>query len=116
MNDWVLAEDIEPLIKHLDGMRCFHHHAIIDLEYMQHCYSQADQSRNGGWLSRVSKYYFHFGKVLLENIRDMVQQDHWGRHGAASIQITAKAICKNTAISKAFFDSCGRSVIAASSF
>jgi hypothetical protein len=49
INDWVLAENVEPLIEHLlDGMRCFHHHAIIDPEYMKNCYSQADQSRNGG--------------------------------------------------------------------
>jgi hypothetical protein len=112
--DWVLAEDVEPLIQHLDGMRCFHHHALIDPEYMQHCYSQADQSRNGGWLSLVSKDYFHFGKVLLEKVRETVQQDHWGRHGNASIQIAAKAICKNAAIKKAFFDSCVDSVIPAS--
>jgi hypothetical protein len=112
--DWVLAEDVEPLIQHLDGMRCFHHHALIDQEYMQHCYSQADQSRNGGWLSLVSKDYFHFGKVLLEKIRETVQQDHWGRHGNASIQIAAKAICKNAAIKKAFFDSSVDAVIHAS--
>jgi hypothetical protein len=109
--DWVLADDVEPLIQHLDGMRCFHHHALIDPECMQHCCSQADQSRNGGWLSLVSKDCFHFGKVLLKNIRDTVQQDHWGRHGNASIQIAAKAICKNAAIKKAFFDSCAGSVI-----
>jgi hypothetical protein len=53
--DWVLVENVEPLIQHLDGMRCFHHHAIIDQEYMENCYSQADQSRNGAWLSLVSK-------------------------------------------------------------
>jgi hypothetical protein len=55
VNDWVLAENVEPLIQHLDGLRCFHHHAIIDEEYMKNCYLQADQSRNGGWLSLVSK-------------------------------------------------------------
>ena len=68
-NDWVLSEDIEPLVKHLDRMRCYHHHAaIIDPEYMKHCYSQADQSINGGWLSLVSKGYFHFVEVLLKTI------------------------------------------------
>jgi hypothetical protein len=102
--DWVLADDVEPLIQHLDGMRCFHHHALIDPEHMQHCCSQADESRHGGWLSLVSKDCFHFGKVLLKNI-----QDHWGRHGNASIQIAAKAICKNAAIKKGFFDSCAGS-------
>jgi hypothetical protein len=39
------------------------------------------------------------------------KQDHWGRHGNASIQIAAKAICKNAAIKKAFFDSCVGSAI-----
>jgi hypothetical protein len=56
--DWVLAEDVGPLIEHLDGMRCFHHDAIIDQDYMKNCYSEADQSRNGGWLSLVSKDFF----------------------------------------------------------
>jgi hypothetical protein len=73
INDWVLAENVEPLIEHLDGMRCFHHHAIIDPEYMKNCYSQADQSRNGGWLSLVSKDFFEFGKVPLSQIRDNLQ-------------------------------------------
>jgi hypothetical protein len=95
--DWVLAEDVEPLVQHLDGMRCFHHHPPVDPECMQHCCSQADQSGNGGWLSLVSKDHFHFGKVLLEKSLDTVQQDHWGRHGNASIQIAPKAICKNAA-------------------
>ena len=105
-NDWVLAENIEPLIQHLDGMRCFHHRALIDPEYMKHCYSQADQSRNGGWLSLVSKEFFNFGKVLLKKIRESVQQDHWGRHGNASIKMAAKAICSDVATKKAFLDAC----------
>jgi hypothetical protein len=75
VNDWILAENVEPLIQHLDKMRFFHHNAIIDQEYMQHCYSQADQSRNGGWLSLVSKEFFDFGKVLLSQIRDSVKQN-----------------------------------------
>ena len=53
--------------------------------------------------------------LLLEKIRHTVQQNHWGRHGNGSIQIAAKAICKNAAIRKAFYDSCGESKVAASS-
>jgi hypothetical protein len=34
VKDWVLAENFEPLIQHLDGMRCFHHHTLLDAEYM----------------------------------------------------------------------------------
>jgi hypothetical protein len=109
--DWVLAENVEPLIQHLDGMRCFHHHAIIDQEYMKNCYSQADQSRNGGWLSLVSKHYFGFGKVLLSHIRDNVQQKQWGRHGNDSIKVAAEAICMDVAVKKAFFDACSASTI-----
>jgi hypothetical protein len=113
-NDWVLSENVEPLIQHLDGMRCFHHHAIIDEEYMKNCYSQADQSRNGGWLSLVSKDYFEFGKVLLSQIRDKVQQKQWGRNGNASIKVAAEPICKDAAIKKTFFDACTGSSVPAS--
>jgi hypothetical protein len=35
VNNWVLAENAEPLIQHLDGMRCFHHAAIINQEDMK---------------------------------------------------------------------------------
>jgi hypothetical protein len=111
VNDWVLAENVEPLIKHLDGMRCFHHNAIVDEEYMNHCYSQADQARNGGWLSLVSKDFFEFGKVLLSQIQDNVQQKQWARHGNASIKIAAAAICKDPATKKAFLDACTGSLI-----
>jgi hypothetical protein len=105
-NDWVLSENVEPLTQHLDGMRCFHHHAVIDQEHMKNCCSQADQSRNGGWLSLVSKEYFEFGKVLLSLTRDKVQQKQWGRNGNASIKVAAEPICKDAAIKKAFFDAC----------
>jgi hypothetical protein len=106
VKDWVLAENVGPLIQHLDGMRCFHHHAIIDPEYMKNCYSQADQSRNGGWLSLVSKEFFDFGKVLLCQIRDNVPQKKWGRRGNASIKIAAAAVCRDAATKKAFLDAC----------
>jgi hypothetical protein len=111
INDWVLAENVEPLIQHLDRMRCFHHHAIINQEYMKNCYSQADQTRNGGWLSLVSKEYFDFGKVLLSQIRDNVQEKHWGRNGNASIEVAAAVISKNSRIKKAFLDACAGSLI-----
>ena len=84
-------------------------------EYMKNYYSQADQSRNGGWLSLVSKEYFQSGMLLLEKIRYSVQQNHWGRHGNGLILIAAKTISKNAEIRKAFFDSCGGSEVAASS-
>jgi hypothetical protein len=109
--DWVLAEDVGPLIEHLDGMRCFHHDAIIDQDYMKNCYSEADQSRNGGWLSLLSKDFFDFGKVLLSHIRDNVQQQQWGRHGNDSIKVAAEAICTDVAVKKAFFDACSASTI-----
>jgi hypothetical protein len=109
--DCVLAEDVEPLIQHLDGMRCFHHHAIIDEDYMKNCYSQADQSRNGGWLSLVSKDFFEFGRVLLSHIRDNVRQEQWGRLGNESIKVVAEVICKDAAVKKAFFDACAGSSV-----
>jgi hypothetical protein len=99
---------------HLDGMRCFHHHSIIDQEYMKNCYSQADQSRNGGWLSLVSKTLFGFGQVLLSQIRDSVQQKQWDRNGKASIKIAAAEICKDAGTKKAFFDACTGSSISVS--
>jgi hypothetical protein len=105
-NNWVPSEDLDSLIQHLDGMRIFHHRAIVDQEYMKNCYSQADQTRNGGWLSLVSKDYFEFGKVLLSQIRDKVQQKEWGRNGNASIKVAAEPICKDATIKKAFFDAC----------
>ena len=110
-NDWVPAENVAQMIQHLDGMRCFHHHVIIDQEYMKNCYSQADQSRNGGWLSLVSKNYFGFGRVLLSHIRDNVQQKQWGRHGNDSIKLAAEAICMDVRIKKEFFDASSASTI-----
>jgi hypothetical protein len=111
VNNWVLQENVEPLIKHLDGMRCFHHHAIIDPEYMKTCYSQADQSRNGGWLSLVSKEYFEFGRVLLSQVRHNVQQKQWDKHGNQSIKVAAEAICKDGATKEAFLEACTGSSI-----
>jgi hypothetical protein len=92
-------------------MRCFHYHAIIDHEYMQNCYSYSDQSRNGGWLSLVSKEFFEFGRVLLSHIRENVQQKQWGGHGNESIKVAAKVICKDAAVENAFFDACTGSSI-----
>jgi hypothetical protein len=103
-NGGKLADNVEPLIEHLDQMRCFHHHALIDTEYMKNCYAQADQSRNGGWLSLVSKDYFSFGKVLMQKIRDNVQQKEWAKHGNDSIQKAAAAISGDAGIKTAFFD------------
>ena len=104
VNHWVLQENLEPLMHHLDGMRCFHHHAIIDPEYLKNCYSHADQSRNGGWLSLVSKEYFEFGRVLLSQVRKNVQQKQWERQGNQSIKVAAEAICKDGGTKKAFLD------------
>jgi hypothetical protein len=110
--DWVLADDVEPLIQHLDGMRCFHHHALVDPEHMQHCYSQADQSRNGGWLSLVSKDHFHFGKVLLEKIRDTVQQARsLGKAWQCIDPNCSQGNLQKCGDQKSFFDSCAGSVI-----
>jgi hypothetical protein len=111
VNDWVLQENVEPLIQHLDGMRCFHHHAIIDPEYMKNCYSHTDQSRNGGWLSLVSKEFFDFGRVLLSQVRHNVRQKQWGRQGNQSIKVAAAATCKDAGTKKAFFDACTGSSI-----
>jgi hypothetical protein len=114
VNHWVLQENVEPLIQHLDGMRCFHHHAIIDPEYMKNCYSHSDQSRNGGWLSLVSKDYFEFGKVLLSQIRHNVREKQWGMQGNQSIKVAAAAVCKDAGTKKAFFEACTGSSIPAS--
>jgi hypothetical protein len=57
------------------------------------------------------KRFFDFGKVLLSQIRDNVQQKHWGRHGSASIKIAATAICKDAGTKKDFFDACTGSSI-----
>ena len=103
-NNWILQEDVEPLIKHLDGMRCFHHHVIIDHEYMKNCYSHSDQSRNGGWLSLVSKRYFGFGRVLLSQVRQNVREHQWGRHGNNSIKVAAAAVCNDAGTKIAFFE------------
>jgi hypothetical protein len=111
VNDWVLQENVEPLIQHLDGMRCFHHHAIIDPEYMKNCYSHTDQSRNGGWLSLVSKHFFEFGKVLLSQIRHNVREEQWSRQGNQSIKVAAAATCRDAGTRKAFFDACTGSTI-----
>jgi hypothetical protein len=58
VKDWALEEDVKPLMQHLDGMRCFHHQAVLDKEeHMKNCCSQACQSRNGGqasWHGRLS--------------------------------------------------------------
>jgi hypothetical protein len=114
VNHWVLQENVEPLIHHLDGMRCFHYHAIIDPEYMKHCYSHSDQSRNGGWLSLVSKDFFEFGRVLLSQIRHNVREKQWGRQGNQSIKVAAAAVCKDAGTKKAFFEACTGSSIPAS--
>jgi hypothetical protein len=111
VNNWVLQENVEQLIQHLDGMRCFHHHAIIDPEYMENCYSHSDQSRNSGWLSLVSKEYFEFGRVLLSQVRHNVQQKQWDRQGNQSIKVAAEAICKDDGTTKAFFEACTGSSI-----
>ena len=105
VNDWVLQENVEPLIKHLDNMRCFHHdNAIIDPDYMQNCYSHTDQSRNGGWLSLVSKEYFFFGKVLLARVRHSVREKQWERQRDQSIKVAAAATCSDAGTKKAFFE------------
>jgi hypothetical protein len=76
-----LQENFEPLIQLLDGMRCFHHHAIIDPEYMKNCYSHTDQSRNGGWLSLVSKEFF---VSVLKSLMDrLVLKTFHARAGAS---------------------------------
>ena len=111
INNWVIQENVEPLIKHLDGMRCYHHHAIIDPEYLKNCYSDSDQSRNGGWLSLVSKEYFEFGKVLLSQVRHNVRDQQWGRQGNRSIKVAAAAVCRDGRTKKAFFDACSGSSI-----
>ena len=52
----------------------------------------------------------------MKTIRDTLQQDQWGRHGNASMQLAAKVVCNNNAaVKKAFFDSCGGSEIVPSS-
>jgi hypothetical protein len=111
VNNWVLQENVEPLIQHLDGTCCFHHHVIIDPEYMKNCYAHADQSRNGGWLSLVSKEFFDFGKVLLSQVRNNVRQTQWGRQGNQSIKVAAAAICKDAGTKEAFFKACTGSKI-----
>ena len=80
---------------------------------MLNCYSKADQSRNGGWLSLVSKKFFSFGKVLLAQIRDSVGQKQWSQNGNESIKLAAAKVCGNVDIKRAFLDACSGSPTAA---
>jgi hypothetical protein len=111
VNGWALEENVEPLMKHLDGMRCFHHHAIINPECMKNCHSQSDQSRNRGCLSLFSKECFKFGKVLLSQMQDDVREKQWEREGNQSIKVAAAATCRDTGTKKAFFDACTGSAL-----
>ncbi len=66
------------------------------------------QEMAGGYL------LFQQVNFTLDRYSWKISETHWGRHGNASIQIAAKAICTNAAIKKTFFDSCVGSVIPAS--
>mmetsp|Transcript_2821 Transcript_2821/g.4552 ORF Transcript_2821/g.4552 Transcript_2821/m.4552 type:complete len:207 (-) Transcript_2821:404-1024(-) len=100
-SSWVLTEDVDAMISLLDSMRIFHNKAIVYVEYMRECYSAADQSRNGGWLSLVSKQYFPFGKILLNEIRFSVNSQ-WTRRGNKTVEVAVEKIMNSNVVS-AFF-------------
>ncbi len=49
----------------LETMQIHEHEALLDSEYMENCYTVADQLRNKGGLCLISKQFFGFGWELM---------------------------------------------------
>ena len=72
---------------------------------MRDCYASSDVVRDGGWLSLISKNFFAFGQILMQEIRLSIE-GQWIRRGNATVKIAMEKLTSNSLIKLKFLESC----------
>jgi hypothetical protein len=91
------------IYKFAKGMRIFHEDAIRDDEYVKKYYCHEMMIRNKGRLTLVSKKYFPFGLLLMQNIRKVVNEKTLGDLKNDSFHNGYETICNDASLKESFF-------------
>jgi hypothetical protein len=99
VRDHEIAEEVVPFIAQ---MRYKHTQAIVDTEYMANRYSTADQFRNRGGLTLVSKAYWDVGDKIVSKVRLLVNEESIGKNGNAGANIACQKMTSDASLMKEF--------------